>query len=147
MNSRSKLFFDPPYSVFLKARYLRLAYPDLARDLGLRPAEVEAQRKYAPFALGKASDRLIKRDLLKPVLIGIFRVAYLIHYADTLAAVAVHRLVQRHRVAYRIERKHDLGALYSQLPCDDLNIRLAPQLGGEPLLDLQNTVGRIANRA
>ena len=61
MNSASKLFFDPPYSVFLKARYLRLAYSDLARDLCLCPAEVEAQRKYAPFALGKASDGQIGR--------------------------------------------------------------------------------------
>ena len=50
MNSASKLFFDPPYRVFLKTRYLGLAYPDLARDLGLSPAEVEAQRKYAPFS-------------------------------------------------------------------------------------------------
>ena len=100
MNSRAELLFDPPDRVFLKARYLRLTYPDLARYLGLGLAHIKAQRKNTLFALVKARDRLIKCDLLEPVLIGVFRIADLIHNADALSAVAVHGLVQGHRLAY-----------------------------------------------
>ena len=59
MNSRAELLFDPPYRVFLKARYLSLAYSDLARDLGLGFAHVKAQRKNTLFTLVKARDRLV----------------------------------------------------------------------------------------
>ena len=99
------------------------------------------------FAAVEPLDGLLKRDLLQPLLIGIARVADLIHHAGALAAVAVHRVIEGDGVAYRLHREHDLLPRYAELLGDSFNAWFAPVGGGQTLLGLKHLIGGVAHRA
>ena len=81
------------------------------------------------------------------MLVRVARVADLIHDAGALPDVTEHRFVERHRIAYRIHREHDLLAFDAKRLGYRLDVRLPPVFGDELLLDLQDPIRRIAHRA
>lgn len=70
---RAELPFEWSGWRFFKTGHLRLRDADLARDLHLRAACLEAQGQNALFTLRQMGDGLAQRDGFNPLLVGIFR--------------------------------------------------------------------------
>ena len=119
----------------------------LTRDLHLCPSLEKAQADDAFFAVVQAVDGLAQGDVGEPVVVGVARVADLVHHADRVCAVMEHRLEQRHRVEDGVEREHDflLGDVHRPRQLHD--VRLALVLAHEGFLGLQGAVRRVAQTA
>ena len=116
----------------------------LTCDLHLGAALEKAQADDALFALAQTVDGLAQGDGGEPVVVGVARVADLIHDADRVRAVVKDRLEQRHRVKDGVERKNDLLLGHVHRPGELDDIRLALMLAHERLLGLQGAVRRVA---
>ena len=98
------------------------------------------------FPAVQALDGLLQGDLFEPVLIGVAAVTDLIHDGCALAAVGIDGIIERHGVADGLQREDDILPRNVQRLGDLLHRRLAPAFGGQPLLGLQDLVGRVPCR-
>ena len=81
------------------------------------------------------------------MLIGAAVVPHLIHDAEGVAAVGIHRLVQAHRVAEGIHGEHHLLPGDGEVLGDLLHGGLALGLGQQRLAGAEDLVGRVAHTA
>ena len=100
-----------------------------------------------PLPLRQAVHGLLEGDALQPALVGVFGVLHLIHHADGVAPVGVHRLIEGYRIHNGVQGKHHVLPLQLQLFGDLLDAGLPLVLGQELLLGLEHLVGRVPHGA
>ena len=143
----SHIFLDGGDRALFQAGHLCLGDADLGGDLHLSLALAEAEGQDAALALVQAGDGVLEGDAVQPMLIGAAVVPHLIHDAEGIAAVGIHRLVQAHRVAEGIHGEHHLLPGDGEVLGDLLHGGLALGLGQQRLAGAEDLVGRVAHTA
>ena len=81
--------------------------------------------------------------MIHPALLGVPGVPHLIHHGQRVAAVGVHRVIEAHRGAYRVQSLTDFFCGKLQRPGNLLQSRLPVKAGGQSILALEHPVGHV----
>ena len=143
----SHILFDGGDGALFQAGHLGLGDADLGGDLHLGLALAEAEGQDAALAVVQAGDGILEGDVIQPVLIGTAVVPHLIHDAEGIAAVGVHRVVQADRVAEGIHGEHHLLAGDGEVLGDLLHGGLALGVGQQGFTGAEHLIGGVAHTA
>ena len=141
-----QLLFNALQRAFFQATHLRLADANLGRHLHLCFARKVPQRHDLALAVRQFADGIAELDGRDPAFLPAC-IAHLIHHIQRIAAVAVHRLVQRNRLHHALQCQRDGGLRQLDLLGDLTYVRLTAQLFLQLLARLHRLVCHIPHRA
>lgn len=144
--SKRKILLHSMKRVFFKPRHLRLRNPYIFSHLHLRLPLKKPQRNNLPLPVVKPLHSLTQRNILNPVLLPALLVAYLIHHIKRIAPLSIYRLIQTHRILYRVKRIDNILLRYTYLLRNLHNSRLPQILLRKTLLSINRLVRRILQR-